>query len=459
METTPPFDLNELKREWIEGFSGRSFYQRVQDGIAQIHEQGAEAHTRGVMLLERDPVSFAAAFFAVTYLRVPLILANRRWGQREWKEAMALVNPALIFGNAPFTERKRPSFAGNPQSSTVLIPTGGSSGGVKFTIHSWETLAAACEGLDGFLGAGPVNSCCVLPLFHVSGLMQLMRSFLSGGRIAFPDFKELQLGKFPEFAAGTLCISLVPTQLQRLMAQRRISRHLLLARAIFVGGAPIPVSVAERARELKLPIILSYGMTETAAMVAVLPPDEFLAGDSNALRPLRHVDIEILSGDGAVCPQGVSGGIRIQGRSLFKGYHGHSPPDLSAGYFTDDEGCLDADGRLHLLGRRDRLIISGGEKIDPQEVEDAIMESGAVDQVLVMGWPDEEWGQQLVAFYVASGVTADAGKWEEELRADLAHYKIPKLVIQVPILPLDDRGKVDRKLMASLITQNLKSKE
>jgi O-succinylbenzoic acid--CoA ligase len=456
METTPPFDLSELKRDWIEGVSGRSFNQRVRRRITQIRAKGLAAHTRGVMILERDPVAFSAAFFAACYLRMPIILGNRRWQRREWEEVMALVNPAVIFGNAPFTERKRPRFEKNPNPSTILIPTGGSSGGVKFAVHRWETLSAACEGLHAFLGAGPIDSCCVLPLFHVSGLMQLMRSFLSKGSIAFPDFKELQLGQFPGFKSGTLCLSLVPTQLQRLMTQKRVANRLLLARAIFIGGAPIPGTVAKRARALKLPIVLTYGMTETGAMVATLPPDEFLVDECNVARPLKHVKIDILTDQGALCKKGKSGRIRIKSRALFKGYHGCSPLDLHEGYLTDDEGYIGRGGRLHVLGRRDRLIISGGEKIDPKEVEAAIMETGSVEQVLAMGWPDDEWGQKLVAFYVVSGVVTNERKWEEELRADLANYKVPKLIIQVPILPLDDKGKVDRKLMASLIANNLK---
>lgn len=453
METTASFDINALKRDWIEGVSGRSFFQRVQRRMTQIKDGGIAVHTRGVMIMETDPLRFAAAFFAAAYLRMPVIVANPKWRRLEWEEVVKLVNPAVIFGNSPISTRKRKGIK-NPLPPTILIPTGGSSGGVKFTIHRWETLAASCEGLSAFIGPGPINSCCVLPLYHVSGLMQLMRSFVSGGRIAFPKFQDLQSGKFPDFKKGTLCVSLVPTQLQRLMAQQRIAHQLSLVRAIFVGGAPVPGSVADRARELKLPLILSYGMTETASMVTVLPPDEFIAGNTNAGRPLRHAEVEILCEGDLACPVGKSGQIRIKGRSLFKGYHGQSRLVLKDGFLTDDEGYFDSMGRLHIVGRRDRLIISGGEKIDPQEVERAILNTGSVEQVLVIGWPDAEWGQKLVAFYIMNAVESNEKKWQEELRADLVNYKIPKVMIQVPILPLNERGKVDRKLMEMLIANS-----
>ena len=95
MEAVAPFDLNALKRDWIEGVSGKSFYKRVQRRITQIDEVGIAAHTRGVMILESDPLRFAAAFFAATYLRMPVIIANPKWRRLEWEEVVKLVNPAL----------------------------------------------------------------------------------------------------------------------------------------------------------------------------------------------------------------------------------------------------------------------------------------------------------------------------------------------------------------------------
>jgi O-succinylbenzoic acid--CoA ligase len=458
METAPLFDLNTLKRDWLEGITGKAFFRRVQRCIQNLEAVGSDVRIRGVMILEHDPLRFATAFFAAVHLRVPVILANPKWRGAEWQQVVTLVNPAVIFGHSPISEQVRAGIQ-HPKAGAILIPTGGSSSGVKFAIHEWQTLQAACDGMASFLGCGPINSCCVLPLYHVSGLMQLVRSFVSEGQIVFPDFKELQAGRFPEYSMTSFCLSLVPTQLQRLMVQDRIANRLMTLRAIFVGGAPMPTSVERRARELKLPVVLSYGMTETAAMVTALPPDEFLAGHTNAGRPLRHALLKVIRDDASVCMVGETGLIRISARSMFKGYHGRSCDVEKLDYLSDDEGYFDAVGRLHLVGRRDRLIISGGEKIDPLEVEQAIMNSGAVEQVLAIGWPDSEWGQKLVAFYVPSALESDLGKWEEELRADLVNYKLPKQMIQVSALPLDERGKVDRKRMERLITNDVKKLE
>ncbi|MGB0414395.1 MAG: AMP-binding protein [Coraliomargarita sp.] len=455
MECTPPFELKDLRRDWIAGVSGGAFVARVKRRIVAI-KATSDACERGVMIAEKDPVRFASAFFAAVYLGVPVILANRRWGLREWEEVSTVMNPALICGATPLSTEARAAVKTLLENS-IYIATGGSSGGVKFARHEWSTLAAAWVGLRRFMGPGPYHACCVLPLFHVSGLMQLVRAFLSRGQIAFPDFQDLQAGDFPEFESGTLCLSLVPTQLQRLMTQQRICEQLQNCRVIFIGGAPLPDSVAEQARELRLPLVLSYGMTETAAMVAVLSPDEFLAGQTNAGRPLNHAQIDIMCGDDFVCEVGKVGRIRINSSALFSSYRGSLGGGLSEdGYWTDDEGFFDSLGRLHIVGRTDRLIISGGEKIDPREVEEAIRQTGAVEDVLAIGWPDPEWGQQLVAFYTTAGVDSDARKWEEEIRADLANYKLPKLMIHVPLLPLNERGKVDHKWIERLINQTLR---
>ena len=454
MDRLAPFDLNLIKRDWIEGVSGRAFYQRVQRRIRAIRQGHVAAYQRGVMIVERDPVKFAAAYFAAAYLEVPLIVANPRWGRLEWEKVTEQVNPSIIFGSCPLRAAVRKGIS-SPSPGSILIPTGGSSGGVKFAIHTWQTLSAAGKGLSDFMGPGAMNWCCVLPLFHVSGLMQLMRAFQFGDRIAFSEFKELRAGALPAFEPHTLCVSLVPTQLQRLMEQKSLIDYLSAARAIFIGGAPTPSAVEARARQLRLPLVLSYGMTETAAMVSALPIEAFWAGSSHAGRPLSHVRIEVCGPDAEACSVGVIGQIRIQGRSLFKAYHGGAELSQSGEfYITGDEGYLDAAGHLHVVGRSDRLVISGGEKIDPREVEEALLRAGSIDQALVLGWPDSEWGQRLIAFYTISTPELDQGQLEAGIRAELANFKIPKQMIRVGALPVNGHGKLDRSLVEDLIRKD-----
>lgn len=392
MEPTAPFKLDELRRDWIDGISGETFYREV----CRACESHREAE-RPVLIRVGSPVAFAVRFFAAACLRLPIVLANPNWGAKEQGEFDKLMAQ------------------GKPVAGSILIPTGGTTGGVKLAIHNWESLRAAALAVQDFLGGGPVHSCCVLPLHHVSGLMQLMRSFISGGSI-----------RFDEDDTEGRCLSLVPTQLQRMMRTEEGIRKMNTARAVFIGGAAMPRSVQQKARELKLPVVPVYGMTETAAMIAAIPSQDFLASaDPGAL----------MLGD-ARASVDCDGSIRVRGSSLFKGYHGRARMEPSRGFRTGDAGWLDGQGRLHLHGRMDRLINTGGEKVDPAEVREALLRLEGVAQACVVGEPSEEWGEVVVAYLTPdSGAQATS---ETEIRSalkkQLSPYKIPKHIRFTPVL-------------------------
>jgi len=210
-----------------------------------------------LVIREEDPVVFAVKFFATASIRLPIALANPKWRAKEQAEFDALMAP------------------GDLASGSILIPTGGTTGGVKLAIHDWASLHAGARAVQDFLGGGAIHSCCVLPLYHVSGLMQLLRSFVSGGSI-----------RFDENETEGCCLSLVPTQLQRMMQTSECIRKLNTARIIFVGGAAMPLGVERKAREFKLPVVPVYGMTETAAMIAAVPNQDFLAASGAGAVPL-----------------------------------------------------------------------------------------------------------------------------------------------------------------------------
>lgn len=412
MASITPFDIETLKRDWIEGISGEAFYAQVRSAIEEIEQLSEADRAQGVVISESDPIEFSARFFATLSLGVAIILANPNWRKQEHAELEELLS------------------SGAPPPGSILVPTGGSTGGVKLAVHNWGSLVAACRGVQDFIGGGPINSCCVLPLYHVSGLMQLLRSLISGGSIRFDEEK----------VAG-YCLSYVPTQLQRALKDPQCIEKLQVAEVIFVGGGPLSESVAEQARAYKLPVVPVYGMTETAAMVAAIPAVDFLANMNDGATPIGDARFAVDH----------SGAIRIHSPALFSGYHGRPPIDLSDGYLTQDEGRLDPEGRLHVIGRMDRVIISGGEKIDPKEVEAAIRKHLDLNELLVHGFPDEEWGQRLVVFYVISPDHLLPENWQQILKPYLANFKIPKQMIGVESLPLDSRGKIDRELVRHLL--------
>jgi acyl-CoA synthetase (AMP-forming)/AMP-acid ligase II len=156
-------------------------------------------------------------------------------------------------------------------------------------------------------------------------------------------------------------------------------------------------------------------MTETAAMIAAVPAEDFLNRVAPGAVPLGEAKIGVDS----------DGGIRVRTPALFQGYHGREPIDLANGFRTGDRGYLDERGGLHVLGRMDRLINTGGEKVDPAEVEQALLQVEAIEAAQVFGEPDEEWGEVVVA-YLQSQSSLDTENIRRRLKEVLSPHKVPK---------------------------------
>ena len=321
----------------------------------------------------------------------------------------------------------------------LCLPTGGTGGAVRLARHDHETLAAAVRGCCEHFRVQRINAVGVLPLHHVSGLMAWMRCALTGGRYQPWAWDDLEAGRWPETGPGDWTLSLVPTQLQRLLAQRRPLEQLRRYRAVFLGGPAWPDLLAAAA-EARLPLAPGYGMTETAAMVAALRPEEFLAGRSGCGAALPHARVTV-DADGVIC---------LAGASLFRGYY----PDWREGeaWRTEDRGRLDEAGGLHVLGRRDAIIITGGEKVDPEAVETALRATGQFADVVVIGVPDAHWGQAVVACYPAGPREPDLEAVGRALTIGLAPHQRPKRYVSVVPWPRTESGKVNRPALVALAT-------
>jgi o-succinylbenzoate---CoA ligase len=348
---------------------------------------------------------FIIEFLAAVSLEIPVFLTDPRWGEVEQQQFAELI--AL----------------GTSLPGTIMIPTGGTSGQLKLAIHSPVTLSAAVQGFQEFYGVAEINSHCLLPLHHVSGLMQLWRSITTNGH--FTTNQEVSGQAVP----GSF-ISLVPTQLQRWLHRR--SDWLRSFKTVIIGGAPAAVNLLAEARAAQIPLSLSYGATETAAMVTALPVADFLAGAVGCGHCLPHVDLRI---------QPDTGRIEIKSPSLMLGYY----PNLRAPqeyWLTDDLGEFDESRNLQIIGRESQKIISGGEKIFPEQVEAAILATGLVTDVCVLGIPDVEWGDRVVACYVGA---VDPLVLQAAVADRLAPFKRPKAWFSLPEIPRNSQGKIDRQ--------------
>jgi len=287
--------------------------------------------------------------------------------------------------------------------------------------------------------------------------MQALRCLLSGGRLVIQPFRDLLAGgalpgeRVSPHADSFL--SLVPTQLQRLLASehRDFTPWLRQFTAILLGGAPPWPSLLQTARHRQLPLAPTYGMTETASQVATLLPQEFLAGHAGSGRALPHAALSILDEAGDLLPPQVIGKIAIAASSLALA-RGETP--ISPPLQTGDLGYLDAAGFLHVVGRETTLIFTGGEKVLPQEVEAAILATGLVGDCAVLGVPDAEWGERVVAV-VATAEQNPGTRLRPALQAQLSSYKIPKRWLVRAELPRNAQGKLNRAALQQWVMSQL----
>ncbi len=430
------YDLccQRLADSWLVGKDGmgsdvaETIRRRVDLQLATALEHRSQLMTISTL----DPIEFIASLMAGCKLGLPIFLGNPGWGSVEWAQVSQL------------TARVDPM----QHRELLMIPTGGSSGSVKFAMHTWATLSAAVGGFQDFYEVESINAVCTLPLYHVSGLMQLCRSLFTGGKLVTIDFHELCDAPntlMQQLDLEDYFISLVPTQLAKLLDLE--ARWLSQFQTILLGGAPPSNELLDRARFAHLPLALTYGMTETASQVTSLKPAEFLAGSSNCGKVLPHAQIESISdldpaanltANSLLIDRAAS--LRIRADSLMLGYF----PDLGAStYFEpDDLGTIDLDGYLTIVGRTSSKIISGGENILPIEVVEAIMATGLVADVWVVGVPDCYWGQAVTAVYVAGKDPISALILSKAIAGKISKYKIPKYWVSVDRIPRNALGKV-----------------
>jgi len=403
---------------------------------------GVDGRGRYVILAHRDPVEFLAGFFSALSEGLDIWLASPSWSA-ERMEKVAAIAERVRRGN----RESRP----DGEKSFIFIPTGGTTGRLKFAAHTEETLAASARGFLEFFGCEQGHrTLCVLPPYHVSGLMQAVRASISGGRIYFGDPGDpLSTRNLPDdFNPKGCFISLVPTQLRRLIDGGG-SEWLARFGTVIVGGAALDERLASLASEKRIPLSPSYGMTETAALVCALRPDEFLAGETGSGRPLPHAEIAIEPAENSEPRRGI---IVIRATSAGVGYadeNGYAPRD--GPIRTQDFGAIDERGILHVEGRADRTIICGGEKIDASEIEEVLIGSGMVADAVVIGLPDPEWGSVAAAFYVPCEKFSGDEMLAKAIEEKLSRMHVPKIWKKLDIIPRTDAGKPDISILRTNI--------
>lgn len=428
-------------RPWLVGLDNHRFWAELEKQIASLEAKAAEPLP--LLVAPSDPLLYLVEALGAIATQVPIILGNPHWGQQEWQQVKSQLQSRGLFSHSKSNPPLSPTTSSPPAppAGSILIATGGSSGQLKFAVHTWSTLTAAAHAFQQHFQMPTVNAYCTLPLHHISGFMQVIRVLTSGGHLAVQTFKEL-INHHPLSIPAPACISLVPTQLQRLLQQSDSwATWLSQFQAVLLGGAPAWPQLLNHARQMRIPLALTYGMTETAAQVAALPPKQFLTGATGA-PVMPHAAITICDSQGRPQPTSTIGHIRIQAPSLCQGYWPLQAPQQGNGFLSDDLGYLDDQGYLHVVGRASSKIISGGENVFPQEVEANIRATGMVKDVCVLGLPDKDWGQVVTAI-VALQAKFPLPSLLEALKPAISRYKQPKHWIVISAIPRSSQGKIN----------------
>jgi O-succinylbenzoic acid--CoA ligase len=373
--------------------------------------------------------------------------------QRAWDEGRAIlpINPA--FTGAEITtllERLRPTVVTGahpgdgsvypdglpaPAGIAAIVVTSGTEGtpkGVELTRPGMEVMG---RGYSNGLDAGPADRwLACLPLHHVASLGALARSYVTGVPCTVHDGFDLERVARSPLDEGTTIVSLVPTAMSRLLDAGAPLREF---RWVITGGAPCPPALRARAEGEGVHVVDAYGLSETWGGFA-------LDGV-----PIAGAEVR-LAGDAEIL---------VRGAMVMRGYRldpirSADAIDADGWFHTGDIGAVDAAGRVAVVDRLKDLVITGGVNVSPAEVEVVLGHHPDVDDVCVVGVPDDEWGEVVVAFVVprAGARTPSIEELRAFGRAQLSGPKLPRAAHAVDAIPRTMSGKALRRVLRETIT-------
>lgn len=331
----------------------------------------------------------------------------------------------------------------NLDDEAIVIFTSGSAGRPKGVVHTFSSLINSIENGNKILNQQE-NDCWLasLPFYHIGGFQIICRSFYYGCSIILPQ--SLQVNHLAETVTDykPTHISLVSTQLERLINLKvKPSESLKVS---LIGGGFIEDELMFEADKLGWKPFRVYGSSETASFITAISANEIKKKPQSAGKPLNKVEIKI-SEDSEIF---------IKTNSLFKKYLEDEKETtiklLNGFYHSGDLGYLDDDGYLFIEARRTDLIVTGGENVNPIEVEKVIINVEGIKEVCVFPKPNKTWGQIVACVVVSENKLIDENFIKEYLKKHLAGYKIPKQIIFADKLPRTSLGKLEREKIKRL---------
>ncbi len=475
-----------------------TFAQLDQQAIRlarQLTTVGVQAESR-VAVLARNGLEYVATVHALARLGAILIPLNIRLTHEElvWQvrdvQATLLVNDDVHEPQARAIALAHPdlsqaTLAVEPGTHTVFLQgglegamplqdminlsatqsimyTSGTTGTPKGVIITygmqwWNAVGSALN-----LGHRP-DDCWLacMPLFHIGGLSILMRSVINGISVVVQEKFGASAVNAAISEDRVTIISVVAVMLQRMLADldMRQKSYPETLRCVLLGGGPAPQPLLEDCAARHIPVVQTYGLTESCSQAVTLTPVDALRKLGSAGRPLLPVQLRIMNEDKVAAP-GEPGIICLKGPSITSGYD-HRPEATTQAIHdgwlsTGDIGYLDAEGYLYVLDRRNDLIISGGENVYPAEIEAMLLSHPEVEEAGVCGQSDPQWGQVPIAFvHLKPNSSATDSTLRTYLQPRLARYKLPHAIYIVSQLPRNSSGKLLRRELTKLLPRQI----
>jgi O-succinylbenzoic acid--CoA ligase len=390
----------------------------VNDRLRSLPELGSGP--RPYALVGTNTLDTVLTVYALLERRIPVLLLHpRATAEEQASEVEAAARHDL----------------GGVADPAAILYTSGTTGQPHGAVLTRSALIASATASAANLG-WQRDDCWLLamPLGRIGGLSILTRCLAARTAVALePGFDAATLPMRID-ATGSTLVSLVPTMLAQALDAHPQWNAPARLRAILVGGAAAPLALLRRANERGLPIVITYGCTETCSQVVATPYEHrFETAKFAAGRPLAGVELRVHEGH-----------LHVRGPMLMAGYLGEPALPAGAWFDTGDLGHLDEGGFLHVHARRADLIVTGGENVYPAEIERVLQMCPGIREAGVFGLPDPIWGQVVAAALVADPPPPADGDLLAYLHDRLAPYKRPRQVCFVPALRHTAAGKLDR---------------
>jgi acyl-CoA synthetase (AMP-forming)/AMP-acid ligase II len=468
----------------------RLSYAGLRSVAAVLARRIRASGATSVALLDVSTAAFPIALFAAALSGVPFVPLNYRLTRVEQESLIERLVPAVlivgddnaeVFGerhdltvirrsdvlgliDSDDASRHDADWPSDGDEPAVLLFTSGTTGAPKAAVLRHRHLVSYVINSVEFMAAAGLESALVsVPPYHVAGVSAVLSSIYAGRRLvqlpAFDPREWLELAAREQITHAFL----VPTMLSRIVAEMEANKIAAPAslRAIAYGGGKMPLAVIERAMEL-FPVTTdftnAYGLTETSSTIALLSPNQHRKASLSEVPEVRKrlssvgqvlpsIEIEVRDLQNQKLGTNEVGEIYVRGAQVAGEYVASGSQLDSHGWFrTRDAGYLDSEGYLFLEGRIDDIIVRGGENISPGEIEDVLREHRAVADVAIVGQPDVEWGERIVAAVVLKHEhRASDIELQEWVKTRLRSSRVPQVVHFAAELPYNEGGKLERR--------------